>query len=66
MAQLILFEAMTRSEDSAGDKSQTPANSGGKSSATVLQLRLEGEPSCSRTRYAVAPVIKEQSHQTQI
>lgn len=41
VAQLILFEAMTRSEDSAGDKSQTPANSGGKTSATVISDLLQ-------------------------
>ena len=41
MAQLILFEAMTSSEDSTGDKSQIPANSGGKTSATVISDLLQ-------------------------
>lgn len=41
ITQRILLEAMTRSEESAGDKSQTPANSGGKTSATVISDLLQ-------------------------
>lgn len=41
MAQLILFEAMASSEDSAGDKSQILANFGGKASATVISDLLQ-------------------------
>lgn len=41
MAQLILFEAMASSEDSAGDKSQILANLGGKASATVISDLLQ-------------------------
>ncbi len=41
MAQLILFQAMARSEDSTGDKSQILANFGGKASATIISDLLQ-------------------------
>lgn len=48
MTLFILFEAMTSSEDSAGDESQIPANSGGIATATVIcdlqQVSLDMRP----------------------
>lgn len=54
MAQLILFEAMTCSEDSTGDKSQIPANSGGKTSATVISDLLQVSFNMGPTKLALA------------
>lgn len=60
MAQLILFEAMTCSEESTGDKSQIPANSGGKTSATIISDLLQVSFNMGPTELALAlwyPVI---------
>lgn len=54
IAQLILFKAMTSSEDSSGYKSQIPANSGGKTSATVISDLLQVSFNMGPTELALA------------
>ncbi len=57
MPQLILFEAVTSSKDSAGDESQISTNSRAVPSATVicdlLQVSLDNETN----RAGVGPVV---------